>query len=216
MVKTKEKTTTQQSSQDVLRTTNKSREKAKNRRLGAGRTRDTLVRTSSLPMTRSSSNNSSSNNNTDHEEGESTSDERLVLNVTVDDTSIVRKVTPRKEDFIKDANIRGIKSRIGWTPKRFERFDDRSSSNNVNRRGRRFKEHTLRHEYINKSDIDLLENLNRNTFLYDINEDDLAQLRSITLKTLNNLERVYRKIRRGDQYSHFSSISRNIQRNFRV
>ena len=217
MVKNNKKTMThEQSSQDVLRATKKSREKAKNKRIGAGKTKDTIVRASSLPMTRSSSHNSqtsSSNTNTDHEESETTSDERLELNVTTEDTSIIGRTTPRREDFIKDSSIKGIKGRIGWTPKR---FDVRSSTYNINRHGRRFKEHTLRHEYVTKSDMDLLGNLNRNTFLYDINEDDLDQLRSITLKNLNNLERIYRKIRRGNQYSHFPSIFRNIQRNFRI
>ena len=165
-------------------------------------------------MTRSSSNNSqTSSTNTDQDGGETTGDERLELNVTVEDTSIMRTVTPRKEDFVKNPNIRGIKSRIGWTPKR---FDDRSTPGNINRHGRKFKERNLRHDYVTTSDMDLIVHLNRNTCLYDIDEDVLTQLRSITLKNLNNLERVYRKMRRGERYSHFPSIYRNIQRNFRV
>ena len=144
MVKNNKKTMNhEQSSQDILRATKKSREKAKNKRISAGKTKDAIGRANSLPMTRSSSHNSqtsSTNTNTDHEESETTSDERLELNVTVDDTSILRRVTPRKEDFVKDSSIRGIKSRIGWTPKR---FDDRSSTFNINRHGRRFKEQTL-------------------------------------------------------------------------
>jgi hypothetical protein len=215
MGRTDRKTTIHgQSSQDVLRATKKSCEKAKNKRTGASRMEDTIVRASSLPMTRSNSANSqtsSANTNTEHEESETTSDELLELNVSAEDKIILGGTTPRKKDFIKDSSIKGIKSRVGWTPKR---VDDRSST--YNRHGKRFKEYTLRHEHITKSDMDLMGSLNRNTFLYDINEDDLAQLRAITLKNLNNLERIYRKIRRGTQYSHFHSVHRNIQRNFRI
>ena len=62
----------------------------------------------------------------------------------------------------------------------------------------------------------MIENLNRNTYFFDVNEDDLAQSRTITLKMLNNLEIIYRKVRRGNKFSHYPSISRNVQRNFRV
>ena len=175
---------------------------------------DTIVRTSSLPMTRSSSANSqtsSSNTNTEHEESETTSDERLELDVSAEDRNIAGGTTPKRKDFIKDSSIKGIRGRVGWTPRR---FDDRKTM--YNRHGNRFKEHTLRHEHVTKSDMDLMGDLNRNSFLYDINEEDLAQLRTITLKNLNNLERIYRKIRRGTQYSHFHSVHRNIQRNFRI
>ena len=215
MAKTNKKTTSHgRSSQDVLRVMKKSCEKAKNKRTGTARMEDTIVRASSLPMTRSSSANSqtsSSNTNTEHEESETTSDEHLELNASAEDKHILGGTTPRRKDFIKDSSVKGIKSWVGWTPKR---FDDRSST--YNRHGKRFKEHTIRHEHITKSDLDLLGSLNRNTFLYDINEDDLTQLRAITLKNLSNLERIYRKIRRGTQYSHFHSIFRNIQRNFRI
>ena len=62
----------------------------------------------------------------------------------------------------------------------------------------------------------MIENLNRNTYFFDVNVDDLDQSRSITLKMLNNLEIIYRKVRRGNTFSHYPSISRNVQRNFRV
>ena len=205
-----------QSSRDVMRAVRKSCEKAKTRRTGDGKKEDTIVRTISLPLTRATSANSqssSSNTNTDNDEVGGLNEERLELGVNANDTSILGGSTPKRGNFIKDSGIKGIKSRLGYTPKR---FDDKCSTYNVNRHGRRFRENVLRHEYISKSDIDMLENLNRNTYLYDVNEEDLAKLRSITLKTLNNMERIYRKIRRGNQYSHFPSISRNIQRNFRV
>ena len=203
--------TTRQLSQDVTRTMRKSCEKAKTKRIGASK-ENTIARASTLPMTRSSSANSqtSSSNATEHEESETTSEEQLELDVSTEDRNIVRGSTPKK-DFIKDPSIKGIRGRVGWTPRR---FDDRKTM--YNRHGYRFKEHKLRHEYVTKSDMDLMGDLNRNSFLYDINEEDLAQLRTITLKNLNNLERIYRKIRRGDTYSHFHSIFRNIQRNFRI
>ena len=204
-----------QSNKDVMRVIRKSCEKAKNKRTGDGTKEETIIRTISLPITRATSANSqsSSNTNTDNDEAGSLNEERLELGVNAHDTGILGGSTPKRGNFIKDSGIKGIKGRLGYTPKR---FDDRGLTHNVNRHGRRFRENVLRHEYISKSDIDMLENLNRNTYLYDVNEEDLAQLRSITLKTLNNMERIYRKIRRGNQFSHFPSISRNILRNFRV
>ena len=62
----------------------------------------------------------------------------------------------------------------------------------------------------------MIENLNRNTHFFDVNVDDLAKSRSITLKMLNNLEIIYRKVRRSNRFSHYPSISRNVQRNFRI
>ena len=100
-----------------------------------------------------------------------------------------------------------------WTP---NRFDEKRTPGNRNRHGNKFRERNLRHDYVTTSDMDLIVHLNRNTCLYDIDEDVLTQLRSITLKNLNNLERVYRKMRRGERYSHFPLIYRNILRNFRV
>ena len=142
-------------------------------------------------------------------------DEHLELNVTADDRNLIRTITPRKEDFVKDPSIGGVKGRIGWTPYRAD--EKRSQGNrNRNRHGNKFRERNLRHDYVTTSDMDLLTYLNHYTCLYDISEDVLAQLRSITLKNLNNLERVYRKLRRGDRYSHFPSIHRNIHRNFRI
>ena len=177
---------------------------------------DAIARTSSLPIARTTSANSqssSSNTNTDVDEVGSLNEDYQELSDNAHGASTLGESTPKRGSFVKDSNIKGIKSRLGWTP---QRFDDRSSTYNANRHGKKFRENVLRHEYISKSDIDMLENLNRNTYLYDVNEEDLAQLRSITLKTLNNMERIYRKIRRGNQFSHFPSISRNILRNFRV
>ena len=204
-----------QSNKDVMRTIRKSCEKAKNKRTRGGTKDETIVRTISLPIARATSANSqsSSNTNTDNDEAGSLNEERLELGVNVHDTSILGGSTPKRSGFIKDSSIKGIKSRLGTTPKR---FDDRGSTYNANRHGSKFRENALRHEYVTKSDIDMLEDLNRNSYLYDVNAEDLAKLRSITLKTLTNMERIYRKIRRGNRYSHYPAISRNIQRNFQV
>ena len=208
-----------QSNKDVMRTVRKSCEKAKNKRTRGGTKDETIVRTISLPITRATSANSqsSSKNNTDNDladdEAGSLSEERLELGVNVHDNSILGGSTPKRSGFIKDSSIKGIKSRLGTTPKR---FDDRGSTYNANRHGSKFRENALRHEYITKSDINMLEDLNRNSYLYDVNAEDLAKLRSITIKTLTNMERIYRKIRRGNRYSHYPAISRNIQRNFQV
>ena len=201
-----------QSNKDVMRTIRKSCEKAKNKRTRGGTKDETLVRTISLPIARATSANSQSTN-TDNDEAGSLNEERLELGVNVHDTSILGGSTPKRSGFIKDSSIKGIKSRLGTTPKR---FDDRGSTYNANRHGSKFRENALRHEYITKSDINMLEDLNRNSYLYDVNAEDLAKLRSITLKTLTNMERIYRKIRRGNRYSHYPAISRNIQRNFQV
>ena len=212
MVKTTRKSSNSgQSNKDVMRVIRKSCEKAKNKKNGDGTKEETIIRTISLPITRATSANSqsSSNTNTDNDE------ERLELSVNAHDTSVLDGSTPKRGNFIKNSGIKGIKGRLGYSPAP-ERCDDRGPTHNANRHGRKFRENALRHEYISRSDIDMLENLNRNTYLYDVNEEDLSKLRSITLKTLNNMERIYRKIRRGNQYSHFPSISRNIQRNFRV
>ena len=218
MVRSNKKLSVHEStSQGVLRTTRGSQERAKKRKTGfeqQQKIRGTIARSSSLPMDRSSSHTSqTSSTNTDQEEEDDTKDERLELNVTADDTRIIRTNTPRKEDFVKDPNIGGVKGRVGWTPKR---FDERRTPGNRNRHGSKFRERNLRHDFVTMSDMGLLTHLNRNTCLYDISEDTLAQLRSITLKCVNNLERIYRKLRRGDRYSHFPSIYRNIQRNFRI
>ena len=204
-----------QSNKDVMRTIRKSCEKAKNKRTRGGTKDETIVRTISLPIARATSANSqsSSNTNTDNDEAGSLNEERLELGVNVHDTSILGGSTPKRSGFIKDSSIKGIKSRLGTTPKR---FDDRGWTYNANRPGSKFRENALRHEYITKSDINMLEDLNRNSYLYDVNAEDLAKLRSITLKTLTNMERIYRKIRRGNRYSHYPAISRNIQRNFQV
>ena len=198
---------------NVIRTIKKSCGKAKTRR--AGRSENTITRTTSLPMSRttsSDSHSSTSNTGTDTEGGIQNED-HLEICVSPEDTNILEGSTPKRRSFVKNANLKGIKSRIGWTP---SRFDDKNLTYNVNRHGRRFREFTLRHEYITKADIDMIENLNRNTYFFDVNEDDLAQSRSITLKMLNNLEIIYRKVRRSNRFSHYPSISRNIERNFRV
>ena len=202
-----------QSNKDVMRTIRKSCEKAKNKRTRGGTKDETIVRTISLPIARATSANSQSSSNTDNDEAGSLSEERLELSVNINDTGILGGSTPRRSDVIKDPSLKGIKSRLGTTPKR---FDDRGSTYNANRPSSKFRENTLRHEYITRSDFNLLEDLNRNSYLYDVNAEDLAKLRSITLKTLTNMERIYRKIRRGNRYSHYPAISRNIQRNFQV
>ena len=202
-----------QSNKDVMRVIRKSCEKAKNKRTGDGTKEETIIRTISLPITRATSANSQSSSNTDNDEAGSLNEERLELGVNVHDTSILGGSTPKRSGFIKDSSLKGIKSRLGTTPKR---FDDRGWTYNANRPGSKFRENALRHEYITKSDINMLEDLNRNSYLYDVNAEDLAKLRSITLKTLTNMERIYRKIRRGNRYSHYPAISRNIQRNFQV
>ena len=203
-----------QSGVGVMRTIKKSCDKAKNRRTKGGTKNETIARTISLPIARAISANSqsSSNTNTDNDEAGSLSEDRLELRVNAHDTSILGGSTPKKRsDVIKDSSLKGIKARLGTTPKR---FDDRGKTYNASRPDHR--ERKLRHEYITKSDINLIEDINRNSYLYDVNEDDLAKLRSITLKTLTNMERIFRKIRRGNQYSHYPAISRNIQRNFQV
>ena len=199
------------SSSGVLRTTRKSLERTKKRKSGAEQQKinDTIAR--------SSSHTSSHISQSDREEVEETKDEGLVLNVTVEDRNITRTVTPRKGDFVKDPSIGGVKGRVGWAPKRDdERRKPERTQGNHNRYGNKHRERNLRHDYVTTSDMSLLTYLNRNPCLYDISEDVLAQLRSITLKNLNNLERVFRKLRRGDKYSHYPSISRNIERNFRI
>ena len=201
-----------QSNKDVMRTVRKSCEKAKNKRTRGGTKDETLVRTISLPIARATSATSQSTN-TDNDEAGSLNEERLEIGVNVHDTSILGGSTPKRSSFIKDSSLKGIKSRLGTTP---QRFDDRGSTYNANRHSSKFRESALRHEYITKSDINMLEDLNRNSYLYDVNAEDLAKLRSITLKTLTNMERIYRKIRRGNRYSHYPAISRNIQRNFQV
>ena len=202
-----------QSNKDIMRTVRKSCEKAKSKRTRGGTKDETIVRTISLPLARAISINSqsSSNTNTDNDEAGSLSEERLELRVNAHDTSILGGSTPKRSDVIKDSSLKGIKARLGTTPKR---FDDRGLTYNASRPDRR--ERNLRHEYITKSDINLIEDLNRNSHLYDVNAEDLAKLRSITLKTLTNMERIFRKIRRGNRYSHYPAISRNIQRNFQV
>ena len=209
----KSSNTLSQSNKDVMRTVRKSCEKAKNKRTRGGTKDETIVRTISLPIARATSANSQSSSNTDNDEAGSLSEERLELSVNINDTGILGGSTPRRSDVIKDPSLKGIKSRLGTTPKR---FDDRGSTYNANRPSSKFRENTLRHEYITRSDFNLLEDLNRNSYLYDVNAEDLAKLRSITLKTLTNMERIYRKIRRGNRYSHYPAISRNIQRNFQV
>ena len=203
----------EQTGTNVMRTIRKSCTKAKTKRAGK-KTGSTITRTTSLPMARttSSTSHSSANTGTDTEGGTQNEDQ-LEICVSPQDTSILDGTTPKKRGFVKNKNIPGIKSRLGWTP---SRFDDRISTHNVNRHGQRFREFPLRHEYITRADIDMIENLNRNTYFFDVNEDDLAQSRSITLKMLNNLEIIYRKVRRGNRFSHYPSISRNVQRNFRV
>ena len=195
-----------------MRTIRKSCTKAKTRRGGRTKTESAITRTTSLPMARttSSTSHSSANTGTDTE---GTNEDRLEICVSPQDTSILAGTSPKKRGFVKNKNIPGIKSRLGWSP---SRFDDRISTHNVNRHGQRFREFPLRHEYITRADIDMIENLNRNTYFFDVNEDDLAQSRSITLKMLNNLEIIYRKVRRGNRFSHYPNISRNVQRNFRV
>ena len=109
-----------QSSRDVLRVVKKSCEKAKTKKTGGGKLEDTIARTSSLPIARTSSANSqtsSSTTNTDNDESGSLNEERLELNVTAHDTSILGRTTPRRENFVKDSSIKGIKSRLGWTHK---------------------------------------------------------------------------------------------------
>ena len=209
----KSSNTLSQSNKDVMRTVRKSCEKAKNKRTRGGTKDETIVRTISLPIARATSANSQSSSNTDNDEAGSLSEERLELSVNINDTGILGGSTPRRSDVIKDPSLKGIKSRLGTTPKR---FDDRGSTYNANRPSSKFRENTLRHEYITRSDFNLLEDLNRNSYLYDVNAEDLAKLRSITLKALTNMERIYRKIRRGNRYSHYPAISRNIQRNFQV
>jgi hypothetical protein len=210
MVRSNKKLSVHEStSEGVLRTTRGSQAK---RRKTDSEKQQKIARSSSLPMDRSNSHTSheSGSTITDREEEE---DESLELNVTAEDRMVIRKNTPRKEDFVKDPNIGGVKGRIGWTPKR---FDDKWTSGNRNRHGNKFRERHLRHDFVSMSDMGLITHLNRNTSLYDISEDTLTQMRSITLKCVNNLERIYRKLRRGDRYSHFPSIYRNIQRNFRI
>ena len=201
-----------QTGKNVMRTIRKSCTKAKTRRGGRTKTESAITRTTSLPMARttSSTSHSSANTGTDTE---GTNEDRLEICVSPQDTSILAGTSPKKRGFVKNKNIPGIKSRLGWSP---SRFDDRISTHNVNRHGQRFREFPLRHEYITRADIDMIENLNRNTYFFDVNEDDLAQSRSITLKMLNNLEIIYRKVRRGNRFSHYPNISRNVQRNFRV
>ena len=203
----------EQTGTGMMRTIKKSCTKAKAKRAGR-KTESTLTRTTSLPMARATSSTSHSSEypETDAESGIQEGDQ-LEICVSPQDKSILDGTTPKKRSFVKNKNIPGIKSRLGWTP---SRFDDRNSTHNTNRHGQRFREYPLRHEYITRLDIDMIENLNRNTHLYDVNEDDLARCRSVTLKMLNNLELIYRKIRRGNKYSHFNSISRNVQRNFRL
>ena len=196
-----------------MRTIRKSCTKAKAKRAGR-KTGSTLTRTTSLPMARATSSTSHSSEYPETDtEGGIQNEDQLEICVSPQDTSILDGTTPKKRSFVKNKNIPGIKSRLGWTP---SRFDDRISTHNVNRHGQRFREFPLRHEYITRADIDMIENLNRNTYLYDVNEDDLARSRSVTLKMLNNLELIYRKVRRGNKYSHYPSISRNVQRNFRI
>ena len=205
------------SGRGLLRASKKSLEKAKMRKTDPAQQekRKDMARSSSLPMTRSSSHTSqtSSNSNSEQEEGGDMKDERLELNVTVDDRNLTSTVTPRKEDFVKNPSIKGIQGRLGWTP---NRFDEKRTLGNRNRHGNKFRERNLRHDYVTTADMDLLTYLNRNSNLYDISQDVLDQMRTITLKNLNNLERIYRKLRRGDRYSHFPSIYRNVQRNFRI
>ena len=203
----------EQTGTGVMRTIRKSCTKAKAKRAGR-KTGSTLTRTTSLPMARATSSTSHSSEYPETDtEGGIQNEDQLEICVSPQDTSILDGTTPKKRGFVKNKNIPGIKSRLGWTP---SRFDDRISTHNVNRHGQRFRELPLRHEYITRADIDMIENLNRNTYFYDVNEDDLARGRSVTLKMLNNLELIYRKVRRGNKYSHYPSISRNVQRNFRV
>ena len=215
MVRPNKKSSNTLSQSNVMRTVRKSCEKAKNKRTRSGTKDETIVRTISLPIARAISANSQSSSNTDidNDEAGSLSEERLELSVNIRDEGILGGSTPRRSDVIKDPSLKGIKSRLGTTP---GRFDDRGSTYNANRPSNKFRENKLRHEYITRSDFNLLEDLNRNSNLYDVNAEDLAKLRSITIKTLTNMERIYRKIRRGNRYSHYPAISRNIQRNFQV
>ena len=203
----------EQTGSGVMRTIRKSCTKAKVKRAGR-KPGGTLTRATSLPMARAASSTSHSSEypETDAESGIQDGDQ-LEISVSPQDKSILEGTTPTKRNFVKNRNLPGIRARLGWTP---SRFDDRNSTHNTNRHGQRFREYPLRHEYITRLDIDMIENLNRNTHLYDVNEDDLARCRSVTLKMLNNLELIYRKIRRGNKYSHYNSISRNVQRNFRL
>ena len=202
-----------QTGKNVMRTIRKSCTKAKTRRAGRTKTESAITRTTSLPMARTTSSTSHSSANTGTDTEGTQNEDQLEICVSPQDTGILAGTTPKKRGFVKNKNIPGIKSRLGWSP---SRFDDRISTHNVNRHGQRFREFPLRHEYITRADIDMIENLNRNTYFFDVNEDDLAQSRSITLKMLNNLEIIYRKVRRGNRFSHYPNISRNVQRNFRV
>jgi hypothetical protein len=210
MVKNKYSSTRPSSSGlGIIRATKRSSERAKNKRMDAEKQKEAIARSSSHI------------DQLDQEEKEEAVDEQLEISVTLEDREAIsgRMNTPKKEEHVKDPNASGIKARVGWSPFPGRSNEGRKSTQpegNQYRHRNRNRERHLRHDYITSSDMKLLTYLNRNTGLYDISVDVLTQMRSITLKSLNNLERVYRRLRRHERYSHYPSISRNIERNFRL
>ena len=119
-----------QTGTDVMRTIKKSR------RTGGAKSENAITRTTSLPMARTTSatSHSSTSNTCTDNEGGSQNEDHLEISVSPQDTSILEGSTPKRRSFVKNTNIKGIKSRLGWTP---TRLDDKNMTNNVNRHGRR-------------------------------------------------------------------------------
>lgn len=138
------------------------------------------------------------------------------MTVSQNDRNILTETSTPQKTFFKDPSAKGVKKRLGYTPRVNNSEPRRDNCIPGNRHRRRNRERNLRYEYTTASDARLLTNLNRDTNMSNASEDVLIQLRFLTLKNLNNLERIYRKIRKNDRYSHFDSIYRNIDRNFRL